>query len=148
MKQGDDLGEAERIVKYVPPRLRNEDGSIDGYVFLPRERDKDGSSVHILHFYSNDAEESLTRIRANFRLNLAASGAFAETIVADLKAAAERLRQPGKLSVIYDPLDAEHPFDRDDAHALITGLPFQGVMDELVALTFDGVVLNTYPSRS
>lgn len=148
MKAGEPLKADERIVKYVPPRLKNDDGTVDGYVFLPRVVDKDGSSVHILCYYSDDVERSLGIIRSQFRLRLAATGVFAETTVCELERCADELRQGGKLSVIYDPLPKDADFPADDAHALVLGLPFQGVMDELVSLKFSSSVHQLHPAKS
>ncbi len=141
------VSDDESVVRYVPPRLVNEDGSIDGAAFLPRPTDADGSSVHRLDFYDANHSQSLLVIKSKFRLNRAATGKFASIVVAKLKESGELLNQPLLIDVITDALPALDEFPEDPAHALIRGLPTRGIMDELIALLISKRVEAVYPAR-
>jgi hypothetical protein len=134
------VDDAEDILRYIPPRLIREDGGVDGAAFLPRDTDGDGTSVHRALFYDPEISVSLEEIKRRFRCRRAKTGAFAEANVGSFRFCVESVAEVGVLDVFEDPLEKEDPFEEDPAHALLTGLPFRGLMDELVILLIEQAV--------
>lgn len=123
--KGDDLPLGDHIVRYVKPRMVQEDGAADGSDFCLRSNrpDEEGLSVNWLEAFGTEKTYQLSEVRrlCSPRLTLRLAGRFAEMNVGTvLHAVSQEL---DTLRIVHDPLEADQDFDSDPSHAEITGLP-------------------------
>lgn len=136
----------EDIVKHAKAAFVDGE-SVDGFAFLPRDgvRDTDGSSVNRLRVFSDDDEAAMVNVREVFRLEVRKSHRFAQVNVEKLVAVLA-LHADLNVRVIPDPLPANDTFREDPSHALIAGLPSNGLADELLGDLIGQIISKVHPA--
>ena len=123
--KGTEIGEDQRVVRYVRPRLVHSTGRADPEAFVLRTLDdktpETGLSVNWLVVFPGETRSQLEKVTQHLSLKVSRNGRFAEFEVGELKTllAAESIDG----SVIHDPLEAEDNHPKDPSHALLLGLP-------------------------
>ena len=120
---GDNIPQADHIVRYVKPSMVQDDGTADGSDFRlrPTRPDGTGLSVNWLEAFEPGKRNQLDEVRRLFRLRRQPNGRFAEMSVGTItRQVAEELET---LQIVHDPLEAAGEFEADPSHAEITGLP-------------------------
>lgn len=118
----------EDVVKHAKAIFVDGD-FVDGVAFLPRPNDQDGSSVNRLRLFSDEDDEAMIRVRQLSRLTLRPSHRFAQLKIQSIKAAVSNFCT---VDASAAPLAATDAFEEDPSHALLTGLPPAGVIDDLI----------------
>ena len=122
--KGDDLPDAEHVVRYASGSHVLEDGEVDGSAFL-LSRGNPGLSVNWLEYFTDLAKpRQLNQVRQLLRLKRRPSGRFAE-----LNVGATGRHLHGRLDAcrfIHEPSDADNEYDADPSHSEIIGLPPHG----------------------
>ena len=113
---------AEDVVRYASGSKIDGD-KIDGSAFVARPQDNGQLSVNRPNVFGPDLEVSLDEIRSCSRLQLRASGRFAQVNIEEVCSALSELRPISAVEVIEDQLPQEGDFPADPSHALMVGLP-------------------------
>jgi len=120
-----ELGENERIVRYISPRYMGESGVSARAFCLRQDRPEEkGLSVNWLGVLGVGERRQLAEIRCIFgtKFEVRRSGRFAEMRVGDvLRRVCEH--EQVKLRVLHTPEEAGSDFGADPSHAQIFGLP-------------------------
>ncbi len=121
--KGDDLPAGDQIVRYVKPRMVEEDGTANGADFRlrPTHPDETGLSVNWLEAFGPEKDHQLTEVRRLCRLTRRPNGRLAEMNVGEIRSSVSE--ELDTLRIVHDPLEAAQGCDADPSHSAITGLP-------------------------
>ena len=121
---GDELPDADHVVRNVRGTSVFEDGTVNGSEFRlrPNRPDDLGVSVNWLeHFEGLDKDAQLAEIQRLRRMTVRKSWRMAELNVGATKAhLRERLPE---ISIHHAPIEATDAYEADDSHSEIGGLP-------------------------
>lgn len=142
---GQQLGDSDHVVRYVPPsRLaRDEDDKVVGFLFSAfqmREGEPSLSTSRLEHF-SGDRSEKITKcIQVNREcLVVRPTSAFAIGNVGNLKAVGQRQVSGRAIKVVYSPTGC------NPAHTSVEKLPREEMelLEQLATEVFSEIVLNS-----
>lgn len=124
------LADDGHVVRYVKPRLVEDDGQVNGAAFLLRSGESGLSiSIHWLEaFGAIGRPDQLAEVRSRSRLQMSRNGRLAELPVGDTR---RRVRAEAGPEILFvrDPLRETDRFPEDPSHSLITGLPAEDSLE-------------------
>lgn len=143
--KGDDIPGEHHLTHYCGfAQIHEDDGTIDGSAFIPREGEESVSLNWMEYFSRLSEDQQLAEIRLVLTSKMRRIGAQAVLAILNARTTCDQaVKKSRKISVKHDPL-VPPPYD-DPSHSGIYGLTIKDdVLGELIAQS----VLRTVPAKA